>query len=328
MLRSLYLGFLVSTLSFAALPAIAQKNGSADDLGLMSISLKDLVKPNIGFQGALQGAGTPNQAGIGGFLPLSVRNNSVWFIDLLANANFADRKNYSSIVDTTVSGTTISTSSRLGYRLINSDHNWMYGLNAGYDSRPMNSAYADSGIPVEDGYAHYQQVAINLEAITDKWNLNAYGLIPIGETTQELNWNYNGGALQTYGLDVGYTLTSRLQVGLGGYFQKGDYNKCISRDEVDNIGLRARISYKIANGLIGGINASYDDSYNARVTADIKYRFGSNGYGSPSRKKDMNIPSSIDALSSTPTNRDIRVHDNYFTNCPSSSRRRNSNERR
>ena len=90
MLRRLSLGLLASAISVASLPAIAQE-GSADDLGVMRISLADVVKPTIGFQGALQGAGTPNQAGIGGFLPLSVGENSVWFLDVLANANFADR---------------------------------------------------------------------------------------------------------------------------------------------------------------------------------------------------------------------------------------------
>ena len=97
MLRRLSLGLLASAISLAALPAIAQE-GSADDLGVMSISLKDVVKPTIGLQGALQGAGTPNQAGIGGFLPLSVGGNSVWFLDVLANANFADRAGESSII--------------------------------------------------------------------------------------------------------------------------------------------------------------------------------------------------------------------------------------
>ena len=91
MLRRLSLG-LLAAISLAALPAIAQE-GSADDLGVMSISLKDVVKPTIGFQGALQGAGTPNQAGIGGFLPLSVGQNSVFFADVLANVNFADYDN-------------------------------------------------------------------------------------------------------------------------------------------------------------------------------------------------------------------------------------------
>ena len=50
--------------------------GTAADLGVMSISLKDAIQPNFGFQGALLGAGTPNQAGIGGFLPLVTGDNS------------------------------------------------------------------------------------------------------------------------------------------------------------------------------------------------------------------------------------------------------------
>ena len=57
MLRRLSLGLLASAISVASLPAIAQE-GSADDLGVMSISLKDVVKPTLGFQGALQGAGS------------------------------------------------------------------------------------------------------------------------------------------------------------------------------------------------------------------------------------------------------------------------------
>ena len=138
MLRHLSLGLLASAISVASLPAIAQE-GSADDLGVMSISLKDVVKPTFGFQGALQGAGTPNQAGIGGFLPLSVGDNSVWFVDALVNANFADRAGESSIINTDVAGGTVSTSTRLGYRWLNGDRSWRYVLKAGYDSRPLNS---------------------------------------------------------------------------------------------------------------------------------------------------------------------------------------------
>ena len=202
MLRRLSIGLLSSAIAIAPLPTKAQ-DGTAEDLGdVMSISLKDVVKPNIGFQGALQGAGTPNQAGIGGFLPLAVGDNTVWFLDALANVNFADRYNYSSIIDTTVDGYTVSTSTCLGYRWLNNNRSWMYGLNAGCDSRPMNTGYADSGVPVHDGYAFYYQAAFNLEAGSKQWSFNAYGLIPLGETTKELNWAYNGGALQTYGFDV------------------------------------------------------------------------------------------------------------------------------
>ena len=307
MLRRLSLGLLASAISVVSMPAVAQE-GSADDLGVMSISLKDVVKPQVGFQGALQGAGTPNQAGIGGFLPLVVGESSVVFADVQANANFADFNNYSSIIDTTVAGTTISTSSRLGYRWLNGDRSWMYGSNAGYDSRPMNTGYADSGIEVEDGYAFYQQIGLNLEAISNKWSLNAYGLFPLSETTKELNWNYSGGALQTYGLDAGYMVTPTLKASLGGYYQKGDYNKCRARDEVDNAGLRGRLSYKIANGLVAGINASYDDSYDWRASVDIKYRFG--GSNSTAANPNPN-PTIINALTSSPKNRDVRVHDAY-----------------
>ena len=40
--------------------------GSAEDLGVMSINLKDIVKPQVGVQAQTQAAGTPNEAGIGG----------------------------------------------------------------------------------------------------------------------------------------------------------------------------------------------------------------------------------------------------------------------
>ena len=167
MLRRLSAGLLATAAFVAPLAATAQE-GSAEDLGVMSISLADVVKPTIGFQGALQGAGTPNQAGIGGFIPLSVGKNSVWFLDVLANANFADRAGESSIINTDVAGTTISTSSRLGYRWLNGDRSWMYGLNAGYDSRPMNSGSTDKGINVsgKEKSVFFQQVAVNAEAVS------------------------------------------------------------------------------------------------------------------------------------------------------------------
>ncbi len=268
MLRRLSLGLLASAISIAALPAIAQEDGSADDLGVMSISLKDVVKPTIGFQGALQGAGTPNQAGIGGFLPLSVGDNSVWFLDVLANANFADYENNSSIINTDVAGTTISTSSRLGYRWLNGDRSWMYGLNAGYDSRPMNTGGTDTGINVSgtEKSAFFQQVAVNAEAVSNDWNFNAYALVPVGDTEQDLNFIYQGGALNTYGLDVGYFITPEWNASVGYYYQSGDLGSA------DGSGVVGRLAYDISNGLIAGVNISYDEAFETRVSADLKIR--------------------------------------------------------
>jgi hypothetical protein len=146
MLRHLSIGLLASAVAIAPLPLKAQ-DGSADDFGVMSSALKMWSNLPLASRGALQGAGTPNQAGIGGFLPLSVGDNGVFFVDALAKVNFADREGYSSI-NTDVAGSTICTSTRLRYRWLNGDRSWMYGLNAGYDSRPMNTGDTDIGIPL------------------------------------------------------------------------------------------------------------------------------------------------------------------------------------
>ena len=85
----------------------AQDNSARDPIE-REVNLKDVVKFNWGFQGATQGAGTPNQAGLGFFLPMMVSDNGVLFLDVVANANFADFGDYSSIINTEVDGTTLA----------------------------------------------------------------------------------------------------------------------------------------------------------------------------------------------------------------------------
>ena len=135
-----------------------------------------------------------NLAGIGGFLPLSVGDNSVWFLDALVNANFADREGWH-IINTDVAGGTVSASTRLGYRWLNGDRSWMFGLNGGYDSRPVKSGGTDTGISVtNERTAFFQQIALNAEAVSNSWTFNAYGLLPVGDVEQKLNSFYQGGA--------------------------------------------------------------------------------------------------------------------------------------
>jgi len=277
--------------------------GSAKDLGVMSISLKDAIQPNFGFQGALQGAGTPNQSGIGGFLPLVIGDNSVFFLDAQANANFADFNEYSSIINTKVAGTTISTSSRLGYRWLNGDRSWMFGVNAGYDSRPMATGATDTGVNISNSSTvFYQQVAAGLEAVSNTWNFNAYALVPVGTNEYRLNSNYFGGSLDTYGLDVGYSITPDFKASVGYYYQQGDLGT------VDGSGVNGRLAYNISNGLTAGVNLSYDQAFETRFSADLKYRFGGNGNKNQSEKKAWQTPV-IQALTETAKNRDVRVHD-------------------
>ena len=132
-------------LSGSVLAQVAQDSSTKDPVE-MEVNLKDVVKFNWGFQGATQGAGTPNQAGLGFFLPMMVSDNGVLFLDVLANANFADFGDYSSIINTEVDGTTLSTSTRIGYRWLTDDSAWMLGVNGGYDTREMATGSADTGV--------------------------------------------------------------------------------------------------------------------------------------------------------------------------------------
>ena len=297
--------FGIASISLASLPTaeanpVEKAQGDAKDLGAMSISLKDVVKPQIGLQGALQGAGTPNQAGLGGFVPLAIGANSVFFADVLANANFRDYSDSSSIVNTTVAGTTISTSSRLGYRWLNGDRSWMYGINAGYDTRPMSTGPADTGVTVTASRtAFFQQAAVNAQAISDAWEFNAYGLIPTGRTEQQLNNVYAGGALDTIGLDASYNINEWLKASTGYYYQNGD------RNAADGSGVSTRLAYEVSPGVEVAANYSYDDAFKSRFSADIKWRF--NIQKATSSESDQS--QAIRSLSSTPGYRTVRVHD-------------------
>jgi len=282
---------------------VAQASGTAQDLGVMEVNLKDAVKFNYGFQGALQGAGTPNQAGLGAFIPLKVSKNSVSFVDVLVNANFSDYGNYSSIINTEVSGITFSTSTRLGHRWLNSNRSWMFGVNAGYDSRPMATGPADTGVNVTNSQTvFFQQVAAGLEAVSNTWNFNAYALIPVGTTNAQLNSVYQGGTLDTYGMDVGYALTPDFKASLGYYYQNGDLNTA------DGSGIRGRLAYDLINGLTIGVNYSYDQAFDSRVSGDIKYRFRGNSYKALIEMKAWQAPV-MQAFTETVRYRDVRVHD-------------------
>ena len=303
MFRRLSIGLLASAIAMAPLPLKAE-DGTAEDLGdVMSVSLKDVVKPTIGFQGALQGAGTPNQAGIGGFLPLSVGENSVWFLDALVNLDFEDFEDYSSIIDTDVAGG-FSTSTRLGYRWLNGDRSWMYGLNAGYDSRTIRSGNADTGIPVPDKQTvFFNQIAVNAEAVSNDWKFNIYGLIPIGDVEQKLNFVYNAGALNTYGFDVGYFITPSLKASIGYYYQHRD------EEYVNGSGVSGRLAYEILDGLMLGANVSYDEAFETRASVDVTWRTDLQGN---SKQRGHKSNSAIKSLSSSPSNRNVRVHDLIF----------------
>ena len=294
----------------APAPAAEPKaeTNEAADLGVMGVSLKDAVKFNWGFQGALQGAGTPNQAGVGAFVPLKVNQSSVWFLDALVNANLSDYSGLSSIGDTKVAGTTISTSTRVGYRWLNSNRSWMYGINAGYDSRPMATGPTDNGFAVTNSQTvFFQQVALNAEAKSNKWSLSAYGLFPIGETASKkgvnfINSAYGADPLTTVGLEIGYAISPALKLEAGYYYQRCQGDDIVIPPNGFNTGL----TYEITDQLQASVVYSYDGNFQSRISGDLKWRFG---IGSTSKKKTQPLPVSpvIQALTATPRFRNVRV---------------------
>ena len=110
------------------------------------------------------------------------------------------------------------------------------------------------------------------------------------------------GALNTYGFNAGYNLTPDLRASVGYYYQNGDLG------EADGSGFLGRIDYDLVDGLTLGVSLSYDQAYETRVSGNVKYRFGGKGYRSQSKKYAQSMPV-MQALTATPGNRDVRVHD-------------------
>jgi hypothetical protein len=312
----------LASIPFGSSPAAAQDPSApsteAADLGVMGVNLRDAVKLNYGFQGALQGAGTPNQAGVGAFIPLHVSNNSVAFVDVLVNANFRDYSGYSSIGTTKVAGTTFSTSTRLGYRWLNKNRSWMFGVNAGYDSRPMNTGGTTDDINdkfVTDCAIHsancetlfFQQVALNLEAKSDKISASAYGLVPVGRygagtgNVAVINSRFYADNLSTCGLDIGYKVKPNFKLSLGSYYQIDEKPDT----PATGFGIKTGLTYDITNELQAGVVYSYDENFQSRITGNLKWRFG--GGNKNKKTESLAVNPVIQALSATPENRDVRV---------------------
>jgi hypothetical protein len=88
----------------------------------------------------------------------------------------------------------------------------------------------------------------------------------------------------------------------------GYYHQNSELSNTDGSGVAGRIAYNLSNGVTLGFNISYDQLFETRVSGDIKLRFGSNGYGAPSKRSQQPaLQPTIQALSGTPTKRNIRV---------------------
>ena len=181
----------------------------------------------------------------------------------------------------------------------------MYGFNAGYDSRPLKAGKPDTGVKVTDSETvFFQQVAANFEAVSPTWNFGAYALVPVGDIEYGLNSRYDGGVLYTYGGDVGYFITPEINALVGYYYQDGDDG------DADGSGVKARLAFAVADDVEFGGNYSYDDAFHSRASADLTIRFGGGSHKEKSKEQaKAETQPQIKELSSTPSNRDVRVQD-------------------
>jgi hypothetical protein len=172
----------------------------------------------------------------------------------------------------------------------------------------MATGQPDTGVTVTNSKTvFFQQVAAGVEAVSNTWNFNAYALIPVGTTNAQLNSVYQGGALDTYGLDVGYAITPDFKAFVGYYYQNGDLGTA------DGSGILTKLAYDLTDDLTLGVTYSYDQAFQSRVSGDVKYRFGGNSYTSPNKKKAWQTPV-MQALTDSVKHRDVRVHDCSYKN--------------
>ena len=245
-----------------------------------------------------QGAGTPNISSAGIFAPVKLNKNWILFLDGEIGVNYPDRSDYSSIINTTIGGYTLSTSSRLGTRFLSDDRQWMWGMNAGYDSRPITTGAVDHGsYYVKTGKnLFYEQLGGELEFRHKNAGITAYANVPIGDKVQALNAYFNGGALETYGLDFDYFLNRTTKATLGYYYQQGDLGTA------NGSGALASLQWQVANGLYLKGTYSYDNAFESRATAGIEYRFGAN-----QDSREYSAP--LQTYLEPPGHRLVRIHD-------------------
>ena len=171
-----------------------------------------------------------------------------------------------------------------------------------------------NGVPVTDSQTiFFQQVALNLEAKSDKFSVGAYAMVPVGEygagtgKVAVINSSFIADSLSTYGLDFGYKIKSNLMLALGTYYQLDEKEEMKA---ATGFGIRTGLTYDITNELQAGIIYSYDGYFESRISGNLKWR--PHPFFRTRKKKSQPLPVSpvIQALNRHPQwgcGRDVRV---------------------
>lgn len=226
--------------------------------------------PRVAASGGLivqsQGGGTPNT--VTGYLlaPLSQgAQGQVLFLDVAANMDLGGALYQGSNVSA-------GASTRLGYRWLSGDQRWLYGFNAGVDTRQAYNNYAF-------------QAGVGAEALSRNVELRVNGYIPFANQSDLYQSGYTNAYLRNNQLILdGW---NRYVVSLGGtnleagiplarwsnnslwlyasyYYLDGDYVNGSS-------GVRGRGELRLGNQLAIGATVSYDAIFDTQATGYVRY---------------------------------------------------------
>lgn len=213
-----------------------------------------------------QGGGTPNT--VTGYLlaPLSQgTQGQVLYLDVAANLNLGG-------AFTPGDDVSAGASTRLGYRWLSGDQRWMYGINAGVDTRQAYNDYAF-------------QAGVGAEALSRNLELRVNGYIPFanqsdlyqsGYTNAYLRnnqlildgWNRYvvslGGTNLEAGIPVARWNNNSLWLYASYYYLDGDYVNGSS-------GVRGRGELRLGNQLAIGATVSNDAIFDTQATGYVRY---------------------------------------------------------
>ncbi len=282
-------------------------------------SMEDEASFQWGFQGGLQDAGTTNRIGAGFFYPFSVHHDTIWFLDSRFDLNLGDyninpEHLSSSINDVQVQGTSVSTSTRLGYRWIDRHWNRGFGISAGYDSRSMIAGYPmDEYIKKITAHAggpqtqFFQQLGLSVVTAGEKSKVSAYGLIPIGKygigskKVAPIYGLYGASPLMTTGIDAEYEVLPSIKLLTGFYYQSNESEPPLYVDPVSGFGFKARLSGDINDTSSIYAKVTRDLNFKTRYSAGFIVRFKK--YSGQKNKSGLN-----DFINSSPDYRYVRVN--------------------
>lgn len=224
------------------------------------------VEATGGIRFQSQGAGTANTVSGYLFAPLSQsKNGSLYFLDFSANLNLGGVAPQANTVNAGVS-------TRLGYRWLQPDQSWIFGVNAGVDTRPAYSQYTF-------------QAGVGAEALSRSLEFRLNGYIPFANNSDLFATGWTNAALTGDRLVLdGY---NQYVVAIGGvdfeagvplktwkngslwtyaafYYLNGDYLNGSS-------GIRGRAEVRVGSQLAIGATVSYDNIFDTQATGYVRY---------------------------------------------------------